>query len=189
VAIGAPAVSWADDMTYYFNQTVGSGSVTGSITTDGTIGTLGSADILGWYLVLKDGGATIILIPSQSGVLDFGPDLTASTTNLMFNFSGACCGEFAIGNPMMPDEGAVVYLTAMPALLYESGIYLVDLDYYFNTSELQSGDQVIATIPEPSTCGLMLLGVGIVFVVRKRMVQGLHQGRWTHRALPLPARY
>src|ERR1700676_476472 len=40
VVVVAPAVLRADDITYTVNQPVGPGSVTGFITTDGTIGTL-----------------------------------------------------------------------------------------------------------------------------------------------------
>ena len=34
---------------------------------------------------------------------------------------------------------------------------------------------VPAPTPEPATYGLMLLGMGFVFVMRKRIVQGLQQ--------------
>ena len=53
-AIGAPTVARAD-ITYAVDETVGAGSATGFITTDGTIGILDTADILNWNLTLNDG--------------------------------------------------------------------------------------------------------------------------------------
>ena len=53
-AIGAPTVARAD-ITYAVDETVGAGSATGFITTNGTLGILDTADILNWNLTLNDG--------------------------------------------------------------------------------------------------------------------------------------
>src|SRR5947209_908359 len=82
----------ATPITYTFNQTFGSGSVTGSLTTDGTLGVLNAADLLDWTLTLNDGTNTTVLLTSNSsfgsGLHDtVGPnnvDLTATATNLLF---------------------------------------------------------------------------------------------------------
>src|ERR1700687_634928 len=81
----------ANGITYTFNQSVGPGSVTGTIETDGITGTLAFADILGWNLTLNDGyGDVSNLIPSNSLLSpnSFAGDLTASLTALMFDFNG-----------------------------------------------------------------------------------------------------
>src|ERR1700691_5506357 len=87
--IPAPTVLRADDITYTVNQMVGPGSVTGFITTDGTTGTLSTTDISGWNLTLNDGyGDTTLLTPSNSVEGVGGSDLTASSSDLMFDFNG-----------------------------------------------------------------------------------------------------
>jgi hypothetical protein len=58
----------------------------GSITTDGTIGTLSAADITSWSFCPTCGGGT--LNPSNSTVSLTGNALTATSAGLFFNFSG-----------------------------------------------------------------------------------------------------
>ena len=83
----------AGDITYGVDQTVGIGSVTGFIETDGTIGVLSTGNILDWNLLLNDGSTTFDLLGplsgsnSQFGVS--GSELSASATQILFDFSGA----------------------------------------------------------------------------------------------------
>lgn len=100
------------DITYTVGQTVGStGSITGTITTDGNTGILGVGDITDWNLTLNDGTEIVDLIASNSGVRILGNDLTATTTNLMFNFS-ASDGGFLIFDDTTAGSnyGAVCYV-------------------------------------------------------------------------------
>ena len=89
------AVCCSADITYDVDQTVGIGSVKGFIETDGTTGVLGASNILNWNLLLNDSSTTFDLTGPLSGndstltILD-GPlssDLTASSTQLTFNFA------------------------------------------------------------------------------------------------------
>jgi PEP-CTERM motif len=45
----------------------------------------------------------------------------------------------------------------------------------------------VTAAPEPGTGILMLMGIGLIFMMRKRIVQGLQRAAGTHRSLPLPA--
>ncbi len=54
--LGAEAAS--ANIVYNVDRTVGMGSVTGTITTDGNTGTLGLGDFLAWNLTLKGVGAS-----------------------------------------------------------------------------------------------------------------------------------
>lgn len=74
---------------YNVDQSVGIGSVTGQIVTDGTIGVLAASDIVSWNLLLYDGSSTFDLLASNSQFGESGSDLSATATELLFNFSGA----------------------------------------------------------------------------------------------------
>jgi hypothetical protein len=87
----------AANTTYYVNLTIGVGSVTGDIVTDGKIGVLAQADILDWNLVLNDGSATFDLLGplsgSNSSILQFAAsDFSATATQLLFDFNGTDAG-------------------------------------------------------------------------------------------------
>ena len=45
----------AAPITYNVNQTIGAGSVVGTVETDGTLGVLGTANFIAWNLALKRG--------------------------------------------------------------------------------------------------------------------------------------
>jgi hypothetical protein len=68
-----------------------SDTVSGSITTDGTIGILHPSNILSWDLGITDNfnaSYDVVLTPSNSTLVeDLGSGLTASATALSFNFS------------------------------------------------------------------------------------------------------
>jgi hypothetical protein len=76
-----------------------SDTVSGSITTDGTIGVLQSSNILSWDLDITDNlnpAYDVVLTPSNSKIVeDLGNGLTASATGLFFNFSDSGA-EFVI---------------------------------------------------------------------------------------------
>ena len=57
-AVSAVLAGTADASVFHVNQTIGGGAASGSITTDGSLGVLGSSDITDWNLVLTKGGST-----------------------------------------------------------------------------------------------------------------------------------
>jgi hypothetical protein len=81
-----PAEQLYAQIAYSVNLAVGTDTVAGQIVTDGTIGVLGRANILGWNLILSGPGVTTDLTSSggQSGSLLVGGDLTATANNLFF---------------------------------------------------------------------------------------------------------
>lgn len=87
----ALAVTGKADITYNVNRTIGAGTVTGTITTDGATGVLATGDIVTWNLTLFDGTLTFSLTGpavANSVVQVAGSDLTATASTLSFNFSG-----------------------------------------------------------------------------------------------------
>ncbi len=103
------------NLTYYINLTIGAGGVTGDIVTDGKTGALGQADILDWNLLLNDGATTFRLLGPQSGsnseVNDSGFDLSATATQLLFNFSGTSYVMFS-PSPASPGKNYVCFATS-----------------------------------------------------------------------------
>lgn len=197
-AIGAPTILSASDITYTVSEAVGPGSVTGFITTDGIIGTLATADILDWSLILNDGtNPTFTLEGPLSGnnshVADFGSDLTASATQLLYNFSGTDDGPLQFQSPDIGSGGPFLCYTDIPnaanpnqycALNEPVGIQLNVLTSFIDpppslVNVEKSGNEAIAAVvstPEPGTFSLMVLGVvGLMVLERKRIAQGLPQ--------------
>jgi hypothetical protein len=86
IAISAITPSRAD-IVYDVNLQVGTGSVTGTITTDGLIGSLALGNITDWNLTLSNGFLQSTLNSGNSGYFLAGPGLVASSTGLLFDFN------------------------------------------------------------------------------------------------------
>ena len=173
--------AYASNITYRVNQIIGPGSVTGAITTDGTIGILSAADIVGFNLILNDGSNTVDLLPPASVLvnkdaccsagLPGGADLTASLTNLMFNYGGADNGDFVIANSV----GELCY-TATSNCWGPTGVGLFSVNGDGRSVYIaQSGNQIIATaVPEPAPWAMLLAGFfGVGAIARSRRKQAL----------------
>src|SRR5580704_4409413 len=96
VLVFALAFTGKADIIYNVSRTIGTGSVSGFIRTDGTIGTLGGADFTDWNLLLTVGANTFDLTGPLSGndssVFVSGLDASATANDLLFNFSGPGSG-------------------------------------------------------------------------------------------------
>jgi hypothetical protein len=121
LVVGAASPCSAASITYDVNQTIGAGGVTGDIVTDGKIGTLGLSDIVDWNLLLNDGtnttdllgplsgsNSTVIVLPSPN------PNLSATATQLLFNFSGSptgnpTAGELIFESTAIPIDGYLCF--------------------------------------------------------------------------------
>jgi hypothetical protein len=85
LAVGAPAIGSAS-VIFNVNQTIGAGGVTGTITTDGTPGQLGSINLLDWSLTLNDGATTFLLTAANSEVaFILGAALSETASQLLFD--------------------------------------------------------------------------------------------------------
>jgi hypothetical protein len=176
--LAAAALCSAGPIVYNVSHSVGTDTVSGTITTDGTIGVLSYADILGWNLLLSDGTTSITLTPSSDGGQMYsgiqGSDLAATSSTLSFNYSGAdngfvlfrginsstsatylwCLQQTSVGCTTGPPEEIVI--------LPGSGQKTVN-----RTGTLVFGTGAASASPEPSTFGL-LFGGGIAIVGYRR---------------------
>jgi hypothetical protein len=186
-AIGTPTVVRASttDITYFVNQPLTSGvfipgSLTGSITTDGTIGTLSGSDVIGWDLKAIDGNVTGIFSSLDPGAVSslFGDGLTASATELLFNFSSIENGQLVFRelNILEPGVGDIQWLDSDTG--FTSSVAIFDWHYpeYIGVPAYQPMPQdieVIASVPEPGDGSLLLIGIGFALAMRKLISQGL----------------
>lgn len=173
------------NIVYSVDLTIGTGTVTGDIVTDGTLGVFDQGisgagyPIVDWNLVLTSGTCSVqpcavtLLGPiSDPGIssdfLNESNDLSATATQLLFNFSGADTPGYAYfqdhtdGVCLLDSLQSRCFFASSPGgtqLVADSGT-----DYEYASL---SGTQVIGTAedtssPEPST--LALLGAGIALL-------------------------
>jgi hypothetical protein len=159
-AFARPSVA----MTYDISRTVGTGTVVGTIQTDGVIGTpLTSGDVTGWNLTLTIGALTTNLTNLNSGLTLAGSDLTATLTGLFFNFSGNDGGYVLFQAP--PGLNGKDYYcdaaSSSPCIQGESVVPGMYPDPAGFQNAPMSGNQIIAAAetPLPKAWTMMLIGL------------------------------
>ena len=159
-------LSNASPITYTVARTIGTGSVTGFIETDGTLGVLSAGNFVDWSLLLNDGVSTFNLYGPLSGnnsvAYSQGSDASASATQLLFNFSGIDNGILLFQDGLF--SGDHYYCAATQLGICYQGETVVPISVLSSFQNVaRSGNIVIGTaVPEPGTYGLMLTGLGLL---------------------------
>jgi hypothetical protein len=188
VAAAGLAASGASATVYTVGDTVGAGGVTGTITTTGALGVLGSSAITDWNLTLSDGSSTFNLTGplsgANSGLLNnSGTALTATASGLFFNFASTA-GSFLLfeGAPVAGVDFWCVNDAASPcgstlgasssnevvrvsgAAIRQSFVGVTQIASQSSPPPPPGGG-----IPEPATWMMMILGFGgLGGLVRRR---------------------
>lgn len=191
VASAAPAAD-AGTIVYKVDQTIGAGSVIGTITTDGATGVLVNSDITAWNLDLKGPGAAINLTSANSNVLlgngfdPFNPsagngDLTADSKHLYFNYDAVDKGYFGI--QISDYSGANYWCNAVSNQGFDCAPGKSVVPQFFSNPSAQyaaaTGNQVIGVaggVPEPTIWSMMFAGfgaLGATLRVRRRADHGV----------------
>jgi hypothetical protein len=192
VAVGMSTVA-RSDIVYTVNQSSTtpevsgelsplSDTVSGTITTDGTIGAIQSSNIVSYNLELTDNlrpAFDFDLTPADSGIwFDTGNGLSASATALSFNFSDADAVFIIQGIPPIGHGFSSGFnyfcfqATSGPCIQGET----IVPDYFAQDGVSATGlvgTVPLSGVPEPATWAMMLLGFGSLGAVmrsRRRIV-------------------
>ncbi len=160
----------ANAATYIGNRTVGTATASLSITTDDTLGVLGNANILDWTISMIDGPDMFTLLGPLSGnnsqLLIDGTALTASATDIFFNFS-AGSGFALFQNPTV-GSGQHFYCVQVTGCFDFDGpgeAINAPAGFAFQRNSLEGNISIAqagGAVPEPGTWAMMLIGFGAI---------------------------
>jgi hypothetical protein len=155
---------------------INGGTVSGTIETDGTTGTLGSSDLLTWSILLNDGtGQTFTLNPGNSVATLTGTATTATASLLQFNYdTGNVAGDLGYFEILDSTDGWGLEFATASTGAGNGGI--INPDSASDIGILSFDPQPITlgtAVPEPSTFLLLWTSaLGMLAVRAHRKVRG-----------------
>ena len=145
-----------------------------SLTTDGTIGVLGAANILDFSIVLTGlgedaqnyGNRVTIQADAYHPLTVIGSSLSATPSRLLFDFDA--------GNGFFGVESPYYILTSANCGCFQSSVEFYELDPEFGNRISRSGLVALGAVPEPANWALLIAGFGLTGAMMRRRarVQG-----------------
>jgi hypothetical protein len=154
----------ASPLTYNVSDGADGVTVTGSITTDGNLGILTQSDIIDFSLTLTDGSTSVTLLPPppwNAQVQLIGSFLSATPTALQFDFGALNPSDFLTSHLEFKDPATNQFVAYFHAGFGDPSSFQITANNVNNHIDYREGVQTIATIasvPEPSTWAMMILG-------------------------------
>ena len=177
----------AANIVYNVNSFAGAvGHVTGTITTDGALGTISASNIIGWSLNVLGDGASDLLTNGNSGVFGGGASTLATASTLSFDFDNPSASFLLFQKSFGSGANYVCYAsTLFSTTPCVRGISFVPESFSSTSGEYSSNDPFIApyaplspisgsvvigtaAIPEPAAWALLLAGFGLTGAAMRR---------------------
>lgn len=166
----------AADIIYYLTDTVGTGTVLGTITTDGSMGALTTSDIVAWNVTITNGSSSANLTNSPGfnmGVV--GTALTADAAGMYFNFGAAGLNYFVLDKSPI-GQGVLCLIVGNPpgCGFAPDSTYSLQPDFPSAgnvTWEVGIGNVQIAStsaVPVPPALALFASGLAVIGLAARR---------------------
>lgn len=178
LALATSAAAAHASTVYHLDLASGGTSAIGTITTDGATGTLGTANITDWNILLASAGGTFTLNGAANSQEQIGgAGVTATATGLFFDFSATDGSYLIFQNPAV---GLVVnYLCfndANGSCSASPGLVRVDTPAGPGAFSIGSGVQQIASTlsatPIPASLPLFISALGSLGVLTRCRKRG-----------------
>lgn len=162
IAALAMAAAPVSATTYFLNRTIAGGTAVGTITTDGTIGVLGAANITGFEITVTTTGPSNVVKSGKARFTGAGRALIADATDLSFDFgmAGTAFALFYLNNRnfyCLQTNGC--FDTAGSAEAVASNLTRTRTA---RSGRMRFASVAAATVPEPAGWAMMILGFGLI---------------------------
>ena len=171
LAVALMGAAPAQAITYIGNRTIGVGTAALSITTDDTLGILSGANIVDWTITVAKPGESALLNPGNSNLIFSSTALSATATQLLFDFDGS--GGFAFATSGVGNSRPAYCISGASGVNCNNtanteGVFFTSGDITQTFDGVAVLGSVGGGVPEPASWALMIAGFGLVGSAMRR---------------------